>query len=269
MKKLLLISLFLSCLSVNLWAQKYYELFYQSPAAHSELPFSLWTQAQNLEDFIYRFNGYHNAYGERISPNNPMFKTIRSNPKYWKNWRIKVIGSLLNRQLYKKDSSQNWKYIQALSSIEEISMDPLIMSAYLPFSLKISSISIIGEIELKFIELKGQRYEWIIHDVKIFNEHSIPPDEIDSEFHPVRNPNIFLPPNAHGNGFLLLQREVIENKSMSPYFIESKESFSKFQTLLHRSSSISFDPVYFQFAAKGVGDFKVNADFFIYEVDLK
>lgn len=256
------------CTTVTLSGQEYYELYYQSKASDSELPFKLQTRVQNLEDFISRFNGYQNAYGETLDSSDPKFRTIRSNDQYWKTWRRNVIGSLMKPRLYAKDSSQNYKFIKALETIDRISMGSSQLSAFLPVEVLVSGSEMKCIIELKFIALNNDRYEWVIHDVITPSKDEIPPSKIDEEMKPVRNPNVFLPPNAHGNGFLQLQREVKEHESMSPYFREMKQSFIVFQTLLHRSSSISFEPVYYRFKSDQNSAFYVNDEFFIYDVDL-
>jgi len=262
---LLLVSCFLSFSSLN--AQEYFGLFYESKGQESELPFKLQTQVQNLEDFISRFNGYNNAYGKPIDPKDSRFKTIRENRDYWKTWRTKVIGSLFDTRLMKRDSLQNWKYLKAFSSVDQLSMNPSMMSAYLPVILKVDEKQFNAELELKYIELDGHRFEWIIHDVVFDDCQNFPSDGLMNQ-ELKTNPNIYLPPNAHGNGFLLLQRELIKKRSIGSYFLKINESFISFESLLVRSDSLRFEPLYFQFLIDDKVSLWVDADFFIYRVEL-
>jgi len=87
-------------------AQNYSDVYHGPQRAQTDLPFHLKTQVKSIDDFIARFNGYHNAYGDSIDIKGADFIELKRNKKYWRKWREKIIGSLLNKNLLEKDKSQ-------------------------------------------------------------------------------------------------------------------------------------------------------------------
>lgn len=258
--RFLILSLF--CLN-GLNAQEYQELFYQSSKGSSALPFHLKTQVQSLEDFIARFNGYHNAYGDSIDTNSPKFRTIHSNSKYWKTWRTKIIGSLLSQELMKRDSINGWPALQKLVSINEIDLNTSSMVACLPVNIHQNGKTTIMIIELIYIELDGNRYEWMINRVFDPNVSTTRKGQKPSLSDLQGNSEKYLPPNAHGNGFIKLQRTLQKEKGMNSLVCHNIEGLDAFNKLLAKATSISFDPVYFVFFGENSHSFKVDDNFYI------
>lgn len=247
--------------------QNYYDVFYESREMQTDLPFNLKTEVKSIDDFIARFNGYHNAYGDSINLQNLDFQKIRNNKGYWKTWRQKTIGSLLSNHLLKIDSIQNWKFTRTLASVPKISKMDSHMMAFLPVKVYTSRDTVRAEIELHYIALSHDRFEWIITDVHFPNNTS---DDFTFQpyFLPLSPPKDYLPPNADGNGFLLLQRKIKDTRSILDFVSIKNVAFNEFESALQQAISVTFSPVYFKFDIPGIATFQVDVDFSIRQVAL-
>lgn len=259
----ILTSLFISALSLStLVAQDYADLFYGGQKADPRMPFKLQTQVQNLDDFIARFNGRHNAFGQKISPQQSLFLQIKNNPAHWRIWRQKIIGSMMTEELVRQDSAQQWKLLNRLSAADPIHLIETSWSAYLPIRLKIGKEWTQAKLQLRFIQLDNGGYEWVLEDVSL----DVGLEELPSVT-PSLNKNYFIPPNAHGNGFLVLKQHLGDFPSIAPYIHECKKSFDQLEYLMSRHEAITIEPVFFVFQLSDTLKIYVNQDFYIFKVE--
>ena len=212
-------------------------------------------QVQNLDDFISRYNGYHDANGQDVDQSSLLFKEIHGNKYFWQEYRKNIIGSLVNNSIIEADSSVVLDFARIASRGPELNYYSDNWYCRIPFEGSFKNKVVSGTLILKIWYDDQHRTKWYIQEC-IFDQILNIKTEI---IEPEECSHIYITPTAHENNFIDLRRvlsgqEVIENHIMT-----SSEGLAQLKHLIEKEMfQPMFSSYYFHFSPKNGLTFTVD-----------
>lgn len=214
--------------SMGLYAQPYYDLYFGN-RPQEMMPTSLLLQVHSLDDFIERYNGAFDAYGQPVDTGSAVYKEVRQNEAFWAKYRSLIIESLVDRSLYEQDSSRVQRFAQKAGAGGALDFVDSSWWIEVPLRGTIEGLQSELILQMKILVDDRRRIKWVIDDV-VFPESlkHLPALPV--------TPNIskhqYIPPSAHDNGFIALSRVLSQERDITPYIECSTEGLSNLQYIL-------------------------------------
>lgn len=212
----------------GLVAQPYYDLYFGN-RPQEIMPTSLFLQPHSLDEFIERYNGSFDAYGQPVDKKSPIFREVRQNQAYWSTYRSLIIESLVHQSLHEKDSSGVQRFAQKAGAGGALDFVDSSWWIEVPVKGRIEGLTTALILQMKILVDERRRIKWIIDDVVV-------PEVLrDLPALPVV-PNVskhkYIPPSAHDNGFIALSRILSKERDITPYIECSTAGLSTLQYVL-------------------------------------
>lgn len=218
-------------------AQSFHDIYVPNKAIVSDIPFELLTEVKSFDEFIGRYNGELNAFGENID-----YENINISADARTELRSKIIGSLSTPEL------QNNKVERLISFSKEAAKGPNLdfsttkFQAVIPIEGDFKNDKIKAELILAIESLSDNRYRWYIKDVN-FNEEKVRLNR--SKIVPDLCTDVFIPPNAHDIGFIALKRIFSGEELLQNHIKFSNINLEKLNYLLNKHWKPNFFNYYF------------------------
>lgn len=223
-------------------AQHYYDAYFgQKPG--DELPYWLLNRPQSLDDFIGRFNGQHNAYGQPLDDKREPYQSIAAHKAYFTEFRRRIIGSLMASHLHETDSTAVAAFARAAAQSPPLHFLGTPWKVVVPLQGLWMGKPLQLQLHLRPVADQQQRVRWAITDA-VFDAG---PPALPALPVPVTaSTRHFLPPSAHDNGFIALQRLLKKERDLSPHILQSTRGLEVLQYLLQHTG---FAPTFKTFTA--------------------
>lgn len=210
------------------YSQPYYDLYYGNRPKEM-VPNSLLLQVHSLDEFIERYNGAFNAYGQPIDTTSLEFKEVRQNKDYWSKYKSLIIESLVRSPLRKQDSIRVRRFAEKAGAGEKLDFIDSSWWIEVPVTGWIEGLPTELLLQMKILVDDRRRIKWIIDDVVV-------PEELSNLPALPVIPNVskhkYIPPSAHDNGFIALSRVLSKERDISPYIECSTHGLSALQYIL-------------------------------------
>lgn len=253
-------------LTMTTYCQKYEQLFYGNKK-HLDIPIHLASQVHSLDDFIGRFNGYHNNLGEAVDRNSSLFKQIYNNKEFWNEYRRKIIGSLITKELFYTDSIAVQKFARMASLGDDLDFYRNIDHVIVPVTGKWNNKIISAVIQMKLSVDKQKKSCWQIDKVH-FNQ-KIDISKYNMIVREICN-DIFIPPSAQDNGFISLNKVLKGETSLHHHITKATKEISQ---LNHMIAEDNYHPTFenysFSFNIDSGYSFIINEEYRIIKIIKK
>ena len=223
-----------------------------------ELPYNLATEVHSFDEFIGRYNGQLDAFGQKLNENHEAYKIIRSDSKAFEEFRFKVIGSLLSQELMKQHEASAVGFAKRASSGPKLDFKDSNWQATIPFKGIWKSSSITGNIILKSHFLDEERSKWVI--IKVIFE-DVPEFKEVGKVNPDICDEVYLPPTAHENGFIALNRILKGKEAIENHILKTDKELNRFAYLLNKGFRPSFSEYFFNIDLSEKVKFILNSRF--------
>lgn len=263
MKKFIVSAFIFFCLILKISCQNYEQLYY-GHKLDLDLPSQLASRVHSLDDFIGRYNGYHNNYGVAVNRNSSLFKQIYNNKSIWKEYRRKVIGSLIAKELFYKDSLTVNTFARSVSLSKDLDFYRNIDHVLVPIKGKWDKKVLSGVIQLKLSVDNEKKTCWQIDKVHFDQKIDIPVFKMITR--EICN-DIFIPPSAQDNGFISLKKVLRDETPLNHHITNSSKELSQLHKMIAEYGfRPTFENYYFIFNIDNSYTFKVNKDYKIVEI---
>ena len=242
-----------------LWSQDFASLYYPEED-FGELPFNLVREIHSFDDFIGRFNGELNGYGKALDASNPLFKQLKSDPKLLQKFRLKIIGSLMSEKFLSKNEAKAIHFAELASNLDRIDFLTSNWHVVVPIHGKWKGKSLSALMKVKIQALSDNTCRWIISDIQFernvesVRSHHVPVDICQE---------IYIPPSAHDNGFIALNRVLRGEESLSNHILNTNPNLSKLAQLLDSGYKPYFNTYFYKIAINENLGFTLDENYWI------
>jgi len=243
---------------LNIGAQSLFDLYVPNNGTVSEFPFKLITEIKSYDDFIGRYNGELNIYGEKINFSNNITRLDSISIL-----RTKIIGSLVTQAYLQSNYDKVLEFSTMAGNGPKLDFSKTKCEALVPIKGVFQKNNITAVLHLNIETLSGNRYRWFIRDI-LFSPN------IGKIKHKAVLPeiclNVFIPPNSHEVGFLALRRLLNGEELLQNHIIKSNSNLEKLNFLLENGWKPKYIEYEFKISVNSDLIFMINSEYKITKI---
>jgi hypothetical protein len=221
-----------------------YEAAYFGGSTVGSMPSRLRHRPQSLDDFIGRYNGRHDAGGQVLDPDRPPYRDIAVRAEYRREFRRLIIGALVAPARMARDSAAAERFAAAAAAGPALDFLTTRWWVEVPLEGYWQGLPLRIDLHLRVVADEQGRVRWVM-DRAVFE--GSPPAVTAGPLEPVFRADRYLPPSAHDNGFIALQRVLEVERDLRPYL--DTGTGPGLATLQYLLQETAFQPVFHTFTA--------------------
>jgi len=237
------------------------KLYFPKNEISTQLPIELLTEVKSFDDFIGRYNGKLNAYGEKIDFNNIQLKSSR-NPALISKLRYSIIGSFLSSNLLDKYNDAIEEFVRNASNGKLLDFKETDWNVIIPITGQFENKDISANLIMNIQYTEGNKCKWIISNVQF----DVTPKIKKLKFYSDICDEVYIPPSAHDNGFIAVKNIFKDANLLHYHIIKVNSNLELLNALLINGYKPTFTSYFYHIRVNNDVNFILNNSFKITQI---